>query len=160
MALDGHEEKRPVKRWIAGLALLSSCAWTTRSRSADRQDMLAAAGDSLLATIPDRALFTADATTAEALGPATRRIARSLAPSPGEVWCEDRAGVGRTVGVTVALALDAVVDDRAEVRWSATCLMVPPGATTPTAFGEAGVYEVLRREGRWRVARTLSSMAF
>ena len=153
-----------MKRWITGLVLLSSCAWTTRSRSpvpsADRQYILAAAGDSLLATIPDRALFTADAPTAEALGPAARRLARSLAPSPGAVWCRDRAGVGRSVGVTVALTLGAVIDERAEVRWSATCLMATPGATTPAAFGEAGVYEVLRREGRWRVTRTLSSMAF
>jgi hypothetical protein len=152
-----------VKRWIAALALLSSCVWTTRRPSpvtpADRLDILAAAGDSLLATIPDRGLFTADVTTADALGRAARRLARNLAPSPGGAWCRERTGAARPVGVTVALAVDRVIGDRAQVRWSATCLMIPPGATTPAAFGEAGVYELIRRKGRWRVTRTLSLMA-
>jgi hypothetical protein len=126
---------------------------------ADRQAILAAAGDSLLATIPDRVLFGADVATTEALRHAARRLARSLAPSPGAAWCADSAGVGRPIGVTIALALDPVIDERAQVSWSATCLMVPPGATTPAAFGEAGVYEVIRRQGQWRVTRTLSLMA-
>jgi hypothetical protein len=152
-----------VKRWIVGLALMSSCAWTTRNRRpvslADRQDILVAAGDSLLAMIPDRRLFTADAATADALKPAARRLVRSLASSPGAVWCEDKTGVGRPVGVTVALALDRVIDQRAEVSWSATCLLVPAGTTTPAAVGETGVYEVIGRGGRWRVTRALARMA-
>ena len=83
-----------------------------------------------------------------------------LAPSPGEVWCEDKKRAGRVVGLTVALTLDPVIDERAEVRWSATCLMDTPGATKPSAFGEIGMYEVIRRGGRWRVTRELSLMAF
>jgi hypothetical protein len=119
-----------------------------------------AAGDSLLATLRDTALFAADAATAEALGPAARRLARSVAPSPGEVWCSTRPAAGRTVGLTLALALDSVIDERAEARWFATCLMNTPGATTPSAFGEFGVYEMIRRDGRWRVTRELVRMAF
>src|SRR5688572_3997141 len=126
-----------MKRWVAGLALVSSCAWTSRSQSpvahVERQEILVAAGDSLLAMIRDTALFAADAATAEALGSAARRLNRSVAPSPGEVWCSDRTTAGRTVGLTVALAADSATGERAEVRWFATCLMNVPGATTPSA---------------------------
>ena len=153
-----------MKYWVAALALVSGCAWTTRSPSpaarAERQEILVAAGDSLLATIAERALYTADVATAEALGPAARRLGRSLAPSPGEVWCSDGTGAGRAVGLTLALAADSVTDERAEVRWFATCSMNTPGATTPSACGEFGVYEVIRRDGRWRVTRELVRMSF
>src|SRR5687768_16992614 len=102
-------EQRLVKCWVAGLVLVSSCAWTTRSPSpavrVERQEILVAAGDSLLATIRDTVLFAADVATSEALGPAARRLGRSLTPSPGEVWCEDRTRAGRVVGLTVALTL-------------------------------------------------------
>ena len=82
-------ERRLAKCWVAALALVSSCAWTSRSPSpavrAERQEILVAAGDSLLATTNERALYTADVTTAEALGPAARRLGRSLTPSPGDM---------------------------------------------------------------------------
>ena len=152
-----------MKRWVVLLALVSSCAPAMRSRSpaalAERREILAAAADSLLATIGDTLLFTADVATAEALGPAARRLARSVAPSPGEVWCQERTtAAGRVVGVTVALALDSVIGERAEARWSATCLMNVPGAKTPAAFGGIGVYEVIRRDGRWGVTRSVLRM--
>ena len=92
--------------------------------------------------------------------PAARRLALNVAPSPGEVWCSDATAAGRTVGLTVALAADSAPGERAVVRWFATCLMNVPGAPTPSAFGGFGVYEMIRRDGRWRVTRELLRMAF
>jgi hypothetical protein len=130
------------------------------SAPSSRAAILAPAADTLLAAVAPpgdsgRVLYVADPLTAEALASAARRMGFTLRPAPPRVWCGDPARDGRAVGTTAELRVDSLVGDRAQVSWWVTCLLLPPGESTPAAGGEMGVLEVVREGGQWRVSRSL-----
>ena len=131
-----------------------------RLAQADLDPILMAAADSVLSKSPERVLYVADMPTSKALSAAVQRHGRTTSLTDGHVWCDDPARTGRTVGTLVGLAVDSVAGPRAVVRWSSTCLRSAVGSIAPSSFGEAGTYEVLWREGRWRVSRTLTTFSY
>ena len=147
----------------AGLVFLGGCV-RPLSRpplaQADLDPILLAVADSMLSKGPERVLYVVDMPTSKALSAAVQRQGRIISTTAGQVWCDDPGRTGRTVGTLVALAVDSVAGPRAVVRWSSTCLRSAVGSMAPSSFGEAGTYEVLRQEGRWRVSRTLTTFSY
>jgi len=151
-------------RWCLVVALLCGCARAQheaqRPLPTNPEPILAAAGDSVLATRGGRLLYVADSATGRALALAAHRAGVRLVPAPAQVWCADEAQSGRAVGSVVALQLDSLWAERAHVRWTATCLMTLHADAIHAAVGEMGVYEVMRHGEGWRVSRALMHFAF
>ena len=151
-------------RSLLVVGVLGACA-NPRGAADVPVAVLSAVGDTVLALAGSpqhagRRLYAADSSAAKALAAAARRAGTTVALAPGQVWCVDRERTGRPVGTVISLRLDSLASERALVRWSATCLMTPRGETTPSAFGALRVYELVRRDGRWQVARSILQMEF
>ena len=150
-------------RGVVGLLLLTAGSAPAQSPGPTRRDtleVLRLAAESLLVSDApghvSRRLYVRDSTTQRAIRGTVLKTDAIVTLAVGQVWCEDREGTGRTVGVTLSLHLDSLTLVRALVRWSATCTGTAAASdrASPT-FGEMGVYEIARIRGSWQFARSL-----
>jgi hypothetical protein len=146
------------------LAFVIGCAPVLGKRSAnqhaDRQAILVAAGERNFPSSRSPLVYVADARTADAVEPIARRHGATVVRSADPVWCEDKAGTGRPVAIALTVAVDSLTSARAVVNWFMLCRMTPLRESTPSAFGEGGRLEVMRRDGVWRVTRDLLRLDF